>query len=218
LLGQDVAGDVARAAAFNARSDAGGAIDVLEGRVTAPDDVAALAALPVDAFGVFCELPWGVDAAPILVALRRAGFNAKLRTGGLTPESIPEPQSLIRIMRACVDAGVPFKATAGLHHPIRGSYRLTYAEAAPTGAMYGYLNVFLAAAGLTQGMTDEDAAALLTEEDAAAFAPLPGGIRWRDRTIDVAGRRATRDRVAMSFGSCSFREPVDELRGLALVA
>lgn len=218
LLGEDVARDVERATEFNARSSRGGTVDALEVRITSPDDVATLARLPVEGFSIFGELPWGADPGPMIAALRRAGFNAKIRTGGVTEDSIPEPRSLIRVMRACIEAGVAFKATAGLHHPIRGPYRLTYADSAPTGVMYGYLNLFLAAAGLTQSMSDDDAVALLTEQQAGAFALSEDGIRWRDRTLDTASLGATRDRVAASFGSCSFREPVDELRELALLA
>jgi hypothetical protein len=37
------------------------------------------------------------------------------------------------------------------------------------------------------------------------------GIRWRDHAIDTETIKTLRARVATSFGSCSFREPVDEL-------
>lgn len=218
LLGEDVARDVDRATAFNERSNAGAAIDSLEVRTSAPDDVATLAGLPVGEFTLFGELPWGADPMPIIAALRHAGFNAKIRTGGVTEDSIPDPRSLVRLMRACIQAAVPFKATAGLHHPIRGSYRLTYADRSPIGVMYGYLNLFLAAAGLANGMSEDHAVALLTEQQADAFAVREDGIRWRDRMIDTESLRATRDRVAISFGSCSFGEPVDELRQLAFLA
>ena len=218
LLGEDVARDVDRAAAFNARSNAGGTIDSLEVRISTPDDVAALAGLPVDEFSIFGELSSGVDPAPLLVALRQAGFNAKVRTGGVTAESFPKPSWLLSVMRACIDARVPFKATAGLHHPIRGAYRLTYSDGAPIGLMYGYLNLFLAAACLARGIADEDAMALLTEQDAGAFTVLRYGIAWRGRTIETTEISAVRDHVAISFGSCSFREPVDELHAIAAFA
>jgi hypothetical protein len=218
LLGADVARDVDRAAEFNARLDTSATIDCLEARITAPDDVASLAGLPIGAFSVFGELPVGAASGPIVSALRDAGFNAKLRTGGITPDSIPDASWLIRAIRACIDAGVPFKATAGLHHPIRGRYRLTYAEHAPTGIMYGYLNLFLAAAFLARGLAEHDATELLTEQDPRAFVLLADSVRWRGHTLAAADIRIMRDRVATSFGSCSFREPVDELRELATVS
>ena len=61
------------------------------------------------------------------------------------------PAQLLRFLRACTEAGVPFKATAGLHHPLRAEYRLTYAPDSPRGTMFGFLNVFLAAAFLRPG-------------------------------------------------------------------
>lgn len=216
LLGEDMARDVQRAAEFNALPDTGGTIDCLECRINAPDDVAALAGLPVEAFSIYGELPSGVDPAPFVDALRAAGLNTKLRTGGTTATAFPPAEWLVRVMRACIDAGVAFKATAGLHHPIRGRYRLTYADGAPTGMMYGYLNLFLAAAFLAHGLSEHDATALLTEHDAAAFSLRRNAVRWRKRMIGAEELRATRDRVATSFGSCSFREPVDELRALAV--
>ena len=215
LLGEDVARDVDRVARFNARVD-GATVDCLEGRVAATDDVAALAALPVDAFSVFCELPFRADPAPFLPALRRVGFNAKLRTGGVTAAAFPPAVWLVEVMRACIDAGVAFKATAGLHHPIRGPYRLTYADGAASAVMYGYLNVFLAAAFLTNGMSDDDALTLISEPHASAFSLSADGVSWRGHVIATDTIRAARERVATSFGSCSFREPVDELRALAV--
>jgi hypothetical protein len=77
--------------------------------------------------------------------------------------------------------------------------------------MYGYLNVFLAAAFMRQGMPDKEAAELLVESDAAAIVVDDNAIRWRERTLDAEAVKTARMRLATSFGSCSFREPVDEL-------
>ena len=52
---------------------------------------------------------------------------------------------VVRFIRRCIEADVRFKATAGLHHPLRAEFPLTYDAGAPVGAMFGYLNVFLAA-------------------------------------------------------------------------
>ena len=43
--------------------------------------------------------------------------SAKLRTGGVVPEAFPKSLDIIRFVRTCAAANVPFKATAGLHHP-----------------------------------------------------------------------------------------------------
>jgi hypothetical protein len=124
---------------------------------------------------------------------------------------------LARFIQACADAGVPFKATAGLHHPLRGKYRLTYEAGSPHGMMFGFLNVFLAAALARTGLTARELAMLLEESDATAFAFTESGASWRGRNVSRTEISAVRHHVALSFGSCSFREPVDDLRSLGLL-
>jgi hypothetical protein len=110
---------------------------------------------------------------------------------------------------------VPFKATAGLHHPIRGTYRLTYEPDTPTGKMYGFLNVFLAASLVYAGESEETALAVLQEEDPLAFSFSDDAIVWRDMRVEAEQIQASRADFAIAFGSCSFREPVDEIENLA---
>ena len=112
---------------------------------------------------------------------------------------------------------MPFKATAGLHHALRGDYRLTYEEGAAKGPMFGFLNLFLTAAFVHAGMTDGAALALLLERDVKKLLVSSSTIQWRDRTVTTDDIHATRDCVAVSFGSCSFREPVDELRAASFI-
>ena len=87
-----------------------------------------------------------MTSQPRLAVLSAAGARAKVRTGGVTEGAFPASHALARFIQSCADAGVPFKATAGLHHPLRGEYRLTYEPGSPHGMMFGFLNVFLAAA------------------------------------------------------------------------
>ncbi|MBI1786303.1 MAG: hypothetical protein HYR60_01975 [Acidobacteria bacterium] len=141
------------------------------------------------------------------------GARAKVRTGGVMPVQFPSPEALAGFIRNCAVAGVPFKATAGLHHAVRGEYRLTYAPDSPSARMHGFLNVFLAAA-LPPG---PETAALLAEESPGAFIFGEDAVAWRGRRItreDIAAMRAD---LAISFGSCSFEEPVAELQSLGLL-
>jgi hypothetical protein len=101
---------------------------------------------------------------------------------------------------------------------VSGDYRLTYAAAAPVGPMFGFLNVLLAAGLMKAGLSDMDAAQLLDERDPGAFAIAPDAIRWRGVALDEEGAQSLRDDVMVSFGSCSFLEPVDELRALVQAA
>jgi hypothetical protein len=80
--------------------------------------------------------------------------------------------------------------------------------------MYGYLNVFLAAALLWQGMATAEVLPLLEERDAAAIVVEPSRIRWRTHQLDLATLTRFRATFAGSFGSCSFEEPVQELAHL----
>jgi hypothetical protein len=146
----------------------------------------------------------------LLPRLARLGLRAKIRTGGVTPEAFPPIGDVARFLRECKAAGVGFKATAGLHHPLRCVKALTYEPGAPTGTMHGFLNVFLAAALL------DDAEDVLAESDPRAFVFTDGGVRWRDRFVSTDELRLTRQ-FATSFGSCSFEEPIGDLRELGLL-
>jgi hypothetical protein len=144
----------------------------------------------------------------LLDAIAEHGLRAKIRTGGVTVDAFPPIGDIARFLRACKAKGVAFKATAGLHHPLRCVKPLTYASGAPTGTMHGFLNVFLAAALL------EHADAILAEEDARAFAFDEEGAAWRGHRVSTQALRTMRREFATSFGSCSFEEPIGDLRAL----
>jgi hypothetical protein len=215
LVGPDVETDIERVHAFN-RSMAGRArIDTVEAKATTAESVARIAQSASD-FRAFVEIPL-TDFAPLLDVIRERGLNAKVRTGGVIGEMFPEPEALLTFIEHACRANVPFKTTAGLHHAMRGDYRLTYEPDSPKGMMFGFLNVFLTAAFVHAGMIDGAALALLLERDVKKLLVSSNAIRWGDRSVSVDDIRAARDCVAVSFGSCSFREPVDELRAAALI-
>lgn len=143
--------------------------------------------------------------------IKRRGLRAKIRTGGVTPDAFPSMDDIARFLRACKEKGVAFKATAGLHHPVRCIKPLTYEPDAPTGTMHGFLNVFLAAAMI------DDAEAILREEDPRAFVFTDDEARWRDRSVTTNELACTRRDFAVSFGSCSFEEPIGDLREMAFL-
>jgi hypothetical protein len=221
VLASNVSADLDTVSDFNARfahGDAFAVVDAIEAKADRPEVIYQLAARGASGFEVYAELPLD-DALELLVdAARAVGVRAKIRTGGVTADAFPPARGVVRFMRACLDGGVPFKATAGLHHPITGSYALTYAPNAAHGVMFGFLNVFLAAAFLAVGMPDDDAARLLEERDASSFSFGDRAVDWQGHHLDGAQLAATHARVFGSFGSCSFREPVDELRSMALLS
>jgi hypothetical protein len=165
----------------------------------------------------YVEIPVSQDPAGLLPALKQAGGRAKVRTGGVTHDAFPSPAELIRFISSCVAAGVPFKATAGLHHPVRAEYRLTYAADSDRGVMFGFLNLFLATAFLRAGMEERRAVQVLEEASATAFEVGESGIRWDGRSLSLDDLQQVRQEVIISFGSCSFTEPLTELQALYLL-
>jgi len=112
---------------------------------------------------------------------------------------------------------MPFKATAGLHHPFRAEYRLTYAPDSPRGTMFGFLNLFLAAAFVRLGLDQRSAQGVLEEGSPEAFQIEDEAISWQGHRASLADLEQTRDQVLVSFGSCSFTEPLQELQALHLL-
>lgn len=207
----------AAAAAFNA-AHAGAVCDTAEVKASTPDDVAHIArsgrGVPVT---TYVEIPVDDDPAAAIEAIGSHGLRAKIRTGGVTADAFPSPENVVRFLGACVRAKVAFKATAGLHHPVRGEYPLTYEQGSARAPMYGFLNVLLAAALLRDGGSEHDACALLTDADPAAFRFDANGVSWREHRF-VPGRLVQlRSQAAISFGSCSFDDPVHDLSTLGLL-
>jgi hypothetical protein len=207
--------DAPSLAAFNARERRRLVVDTVETRADAVAAMTAIAAV-LGAYATYVEIPVREDPAPLVEALGAHGLRAKVRTGGVTADAFPSPPEVLRFLVSCVRGGVPFKATAGLHHPLRGEYALTYAADAPRGTMYGFLNIFLAAAFLEAGLAPNQVAPLLEERDASAIVVRPESIGWRTHLLSGDAIARTRARLAGSFGSCSFEEPVQDLTSLRL--
>lgn len=214
VSGDDILGDLERVQAFNARAPEGRRIDTIEAKLATPDAIANGGRVAQAGFSVFAEIPVRDDPARLVSAIREAEINAKMRMGGVTADAFPPAEHVVRFMSRCMEADVPFKLTAGLHHAICAEYPLTYESNAARGAMFGYLNVFLAAVALRQGARKGEIMALLRERDARAFSITDDAVSWRPLRFTTGELAETRERAAVAFGSCSFREPVDDLRSL----
>ncbi|HEY3133967.1 MAG TPA: hypothetical protein VGJ47_04990 [Gemmatimonadaceae bacterium] len=189
-------------------------IDVVELKASTADEIRHQKRDLPNELTAYFEIPLSGDLTRLMKALVSVSARAKIRTGGVTPQAFPPAQAIIDFIVACGREHVPFKATAGLHHPLRGEYRLTYEPESPKGVMYGFLNVFLAAALIFSGEPEETALVALEETDPSALAFDDGVIRWRDKVVTADQMTASRARFAIAFGSCSFREPLDELAHL----
>jgi hypothetical protein len=143
------------------------------------------------------------------------GF-AKVRTGGLVSEAIPAVATVAEFLTRAAERRLPFKATAGLHHAVRSLRPLTYASNSPRAVMHGFLNVFVAAAFAWHGNLDA-VSPVLEEQEPRAFQFLDDELRWHDERLSTEQVRTARRDFAHSFGSCSFVEPVSELREMGLI-
>lgn len=156
-------------------------------------------------------------AAEMLPVLAERGAWAKIRTGGLTPEAIPDVEVVAQFLTACARERTPFKATAGLHHAVRGIHSLDGRRKGPSATMHGFLNLFLAAALAYFGAEQRVIVQTLAEEDASTFHQDDEVIRWHGHTLISDQIERVRGEFAMSFGSCSFAEPVDDMKEMGWI-
>jgi hypothetical protein len=206
-------------------------IDAVEIKTPSADNAgadfidAALESMPEEVYPFF-EIPImparpgqpAPDIRGLIAALAGADAAAKVRTGGLTPDAFPPPDLLAEFICASAASDVPFKATAGLHHAVRAHYPLTYEPNCPRGVMHGFLNLFLAAALVKTHRADAQAASrLLAETDPEAFRFSDTLVNWHEYVLNDAQLAHTRETFALSYGSCSFEEPVEELQRLGII-
>lgn len=165
-----------------------------------------------DAIFPFFELPVHDDPRGLIAAISGSDAGAKVRTGGVGADAYPQPAELVRFISACAAADVPFKATAGLHHPLRH-----FSDAVGTEE-FGFLNVFVAAALARSGALDEaELAEVLVEGDPDAFVFEGDHLAIGDHRLTAAQINDARAKFAVSFGSCSFTEPIEDLRAIRLL-
>ena len=192
-------------------------VDAIEGKLTEPGQASdTMAAIPEN-INAFLEINFA-DPDQLIRELAACDVShafAKIRTGGVTPDLIPPPERVANFIYQCAQANLGFKATAGLHHPLRAEYALTYEAGAPQDWMHGFFNVFLAAClAFRHSASSSQLAELLAETDPAAFRFEPSSVHWREFHIEEATLQETRQRFFISFGSCSFMEPVTDLQQL----
>lgn len=136
----------------------------------------------------------------------------KLRTGGVTAAAFPTTEQVAYVIEQCRKAHVPLKFTAGLHHPLRRF------DPSVRTMIHGFLNVFCAAT-LAHAAAFEfhDILAVIEELDANAFQFSDEYLSWNDADASVDEIVIVRRNGAISFGSCSFDEPREDLRALRLM-
>ncbi len=83
--------------------------------------------------------------------------------------------------------------------------------------MFGFLNVFVAAVLARKGLSADQLTLVLMEELPSAFRFNETALSWSGHTASIGEIAAARRDFAISFGSCSFDEPVADLKTLNLL-
>lgn len=197
--------------------DAGLSLDVVECKPAKLKDIAEIRRrMPSDGL-LFVEAPHDCALQDVIAAAADEGACAKLRTGGVVAGAIPTTSAVAEFLVACARRKLRLKATAGLHHAIRGEQRLTYEPQSPAACMHGFVNFFLAAARAFEGANEAEVAEILGDVDRRNFSAIADRIQWRERSVSREQIHRMRDSFAVSFGSCSFEEPMEEMRSMGWI-
>jgi len=158
---------------------------------------------------VFVETPIsdGLEDSMAAIAVTE-WIGAKARTGGLTADAFPTPEQLARFLHSAMSVDIPFKLTAGLHHPF------PVRDSETGGNMHGFVNV-LTACALSVGydLSRNEMAQVLKDRESSHWRIRNDGFDWGDTSIGMEEIEAVRD-VFVAIGSCSIEEPVSDLQEL----
>ena len=230
VVDEPVATATARAHAFEQTMTPAATVGSIEVRLPSADDrpdpaeieaLAVATATASPAIETYLEIPIGahwehaIDAAvETIAALNERGhprLGAKLRCGGNDAAAFPSVEQVVHFVGACAAAGVRYKATAGLHAPLRhfdpnlGAHR------------HGFLNLLVASALATRAAPRDTIVAALSDEEVEHFAVTVAGLSWEGEMLATSTIKQMRTEGFVAFGSCSFRQPIDHLNELGML-
>ena len=199
-------------AAYNRKGGTAAVIDAIETRAQDGRTIAEGLERVPEGFEAWVEIPWDRDPRGAIAALSGYDAGAKVRTGGTAAAAHPSAEQLAAFIDAAAAANVPLKATAGLHHPARNRNEQVGCD------QFGFLGVFVGACLRHHERVDRDGLqAILQERDARAFRFDAAGVAWKQCTLTLREIDEARRQFIKSFGSCSFEEPVADLRALGIL-
>jgi hypothetical protein len=145
-----------------------------------------------------------------LVDIGRIG-GVKIRCGGAHASMFPESATVASFILAATNARIPFKATAGLHQPIRR-------HDAELGVWrHGFVNLLVAAAAADAGHGIDTLTSIVADSDPDSFMISAAFVTWRELSIPSPAIRRVRTQGFVAYGSCDFFEPVDQLEDLSFL-
>ncbi len=242
IIGADHAEEFGRVQAFNTELQGRALVDVVEVKASSVEEVRKIVLKVPDGVMPYFEI-LADSPADLFTSIVSVGGRAKIRTGGLVETAFPQAVAIAQFIIRAADARCAFKATAGLHHPVRCIRPLTYAPDAPQGKMHGFLNVFLAACaygGLGEQVNRQFREQVKTAILAFLMNEVPTNFSFTDDKVTARGLltetsdgvtrnsnyelsvtteviRHARENFAIAFGSCSFEEPIEDLQNLQLL-
>ncbi|MEH7342381.1 hypothetical protein V7122_00595 [Bacillus sp. JJ1532] len=172
----------------------------------------------ISGYRIYCEIAGTIEQ--LQSSLDRIKFlnqdysrpiGIKFRMGGIAANLFPSPEEAAFVIHECKKRELSLKFTAGLHHPIR-QYRKEVGT-----FMHGFVNVFTASImAHSLSIPKETIQAILLEDNPENFTFTTNELIWRNLAVSSLEINAARDVFALSYGSCSFDEPREELGELAL--
>jgi len=193
--------------------DNGYLIEAVETKAASAAEIEQLATRIPAALATYFEVP-AAAGAEVFDAVAAAGGRIKVRMGGATAEAFPSTESVAYMLEGIARRRLLFKATAGLHHPVRGRHTLTGNGDGPTAVMHGFVNLACAAALLYFGGEVEEARMVLEEEWPRDWKISPRSIVWQEYGWSGDELGEVRRKFFAGFGSCSFDEPMRDLEAL----
>lgn len=170
---------------------------------------------------IFCECliidDWNEDFKFLINGIsehnlteNNAGF--KLRTGGVTANAFPDSEVIAFAIKECLDRAVPMKCTAGLHHPYR------HLDKEIGAMMHGFINVFGAGIiAMRHNVSHFELIEILNDENSDNFIFTDEYFSRDKYKISIEDIELARNQLMISFGSCSFDDPVSDLKKLNLL-
>jgi hypothetical protein len=207
---------------FHAEMDPAMSVTAVEAKLDEPtpeavelllDAMLSVAADVVPYIEVDRKEPIGEQVALIASALtgRRRVGGAKIRCGGITPDLFPTPREVAAFIAACTDQRLPFKATAGLHEPIR------HFDDAMGIERHGFVNILMASALAEAGANIDTLEEVVSDANADSFSVSVAFASWRDLEVPGSAVRRMRQTGFISYGSCDFDEPIEALEQLGFL-